>query len=168
MLETTEQALARRLVELLQELSAKVRSRTPVEWLDLELTMPQVRTLFLLRDGPRRMREVSDHLGRGMSAASSMMDRLVGKGLVERHEDASDRRVVSCRLTTVGEDTVERFWRIGHERLQELADVLSPDELSKVVPAMVVLVKAAARLSDTPPPAKGQGERAKSSATASA
>jgi DNA-binding MarR family transcriptional regulator len=152
----------------MEELSAKVRSRTPVEWSDLELTMPQVRTLFLLRDGPRRMREVSDHLGRGMPAATSMMGRLVSKGLVERSDDASDRRVVSCRLTALGEDTVERFWKIGHARLQELTDVLSPDELSKVVPAMVVLVEAAARLSDLATPAEGQGDGEKNSAAASA
>jgi DNA-binding MarR family transcriptional regulator len=114
------------------------------------------------------MREVSDHLGRGMPAATSMMGRLVSKGLVERSDDASDRRVVSCRLTALGEDTVERFWKIGHARLQELTDVLSPDELSKVVPAMVVLVEAAARLSDLATPAEGQGDGEKNSAAASA
>ena len=59
--------------------------------------------MFLLhRQGPTRMGVLSEHLGRGLPSVTSMMDRLVKKGLVERVLDPSDRRVVACQLTDEG------------------------------------------------------------------
>ena len=75
-----------------------------------------------------------------------MINRLVKKGLVERIGDESDRRAVLCRLTPLGEETVGRFWSMGHTRIKAFADVLSVKELEIIVPAMVVLAEAAGRL----------------------
>ena len=132
----------------MERMSARARSRPPKQWTDLELTMPQAKTLFFLGQGPKRMSELADYLGRGMSSATSMIDRLVSKGLVERAGDATDRRAVACKLTPVGVDAVERFWRIGRQRIESIAGVLTVDELRLVVPAMQVLVEAMERLPD--------------------
>ena len=146
MKEPTRTALVDRFVELMEQFSAQMRSHLPVAWSDLELTMPQARTLMLLGHGQARMRDISAHLGCGVSSATSMIDRLVKKGLVERAEDDSDRRAVACRLTALGEEVVERFWRMGRVRFEALADVLSERELQTVLPAMGVLAEATARL----------------------
>ncbi|MDA1096000.1 MAG: MarR family transcriptional regulator [Chloroflexi bacterium] len=115
------------------------------EWSELELTMPQFRALVLLRQGPRRMSEISSHLGTGLSSATSMVDRLLNKGLVEREHDPDDRRVVTCQLTAVGQAEVERFWRIGRTQVEGLAAELPLDDLTNVVHAMEILASAAAR-----------------------
>ena len=130
---TTE--LAEQLVEIMQRMSVQMRSRPPAEWSDLELTMPQTRALSHLRDGPRRMREIATFLGVGMPSATSMVDRLVKKGLVERQEDSADRRVVACRLTADGVEAVERFWRMSRIKAEAMAGALTLDELRAVVPA---------------------------------
>ena len=135
-----------RFVELMEELSVQMRSRLPVALSDPELTMPQARTLLLLGRGHTRMTDISTYFGRGMSSATGMIDRLVSKGLVQRVEDATDRRVVVCGLTPLGREAVERLWRIGRMRFEALAEVLSVDELDKVLPAMVILAEATARL----------------------
>ena len=123
-----------------------MRPRSLGGWQDLELTMPQAKTMFLLhRQGPTRMGVLSEHLGRGLPSVTSMMDRLVKKGLVERVEDPSDRRVVACRLTDEGKRAVERFWQVSRERRLALADALTLDELEAVVPALDIFIRAAAR-----------------------
>ena len=61
------------------------------------------------------------------------MDRLVEKGLVDRVADPSDRRVVICQLSESGEQAITRFWRIGRERLQIVADLLDEEQLETVV-----------------------------------
>ena len=138
--------LSERLVELMERMSFHMRPHTLAGWHGLELTMPQARTMFLLhRQGPTRMGVLSEHLGRGLASATSMVDRLVRKGLVERVQDPSDRRVVACRLTEEGTTAVERFWQISRERRLALADALSTEELEMVVPALEVLTRAAAR-----------------------
>jgi DNA-binding MarR family transcriptional regulator len=137
--------LVERLIENMERMQVRMRSRPPAAWSGVELTMPQAKTLFLLGRGPRRMGDISTYLGRGMPSATSMIDRLLAKGLVERVEDASDRRVVACQLTAAGTEAVERFWRLGRLRLQSLADVLTLEELEIVVPAIEILSDAVGR-----------------------
>ena len=115
------------------------------EWSDLELTMPQFRTICLLGQGPERMGSIAGHLSTSMSSATSMIDRLVDKGLVERAPDSSDRRVVTCQLTDRGREEMDRFMRINQLRLTRMASRLTVEELQTVVDAMEILCSAANR-----------------------
>ena len=146
MQEQRKKLLVQRLVELMEQFSAQMRSRSPTDWDDLDLTMPQVRTLFLLAQGPARMSVISAYLSRGMPTVTGVIGRLVKKGLVERIEDGSDRRVVACRLTPPGTAVVERFWRMGRMRSEALAQALTVEELEAVLPALAILSEATSRL----------------------
>ena len=137
--------LVERLIEHWERMRSASRPQAPREWSDLELTMPQARILFLLSRGAARMTEIASHLGRGMSSATTMIDRLVAKGLVERAEDPADRRVVTCRLRPVGEDAVEKLMRIGRLRVESIAEALTVEELETVTRAMEIMADAAGR-----------------------
>ncbi len=137
--------LAKRFVEAMQCISVQMRSQPPAGRVGPELTMPQTRTLFHLSGGPKRMREIASFLHTGMPSATSMIDRLVKKGLVRRVEDPDDRRVVACELTGGGTDAVERFWRVSRDRAESMADALADEELAQVAPALEVLAAAARR-----------------------
>ena len=145
MMENPREKLALRFVEAMDRMRAGMRSRSPVTWIEPELTMPQARTLFFLSQGPRRMGDISAYLDRGMPSATSMIDRLLKKGLVERVEDPLDRRVVVCRLSAQGEQVLEKFAQIGHMRTEALAVALTVEELAVVVPAIEVLCAAISR-----------------------
>ena len=144
--------LVDQLAEQWERMRSAVRHQVPREWTDLELTMPQARTLILLSGGATRMTEIASHLGRGMSSATTMIDRLVAKGLVERAEDAADRRVVTCGLTPVGEDAAEKFMRIGRLRIETIASVLTVEELETVTHAMEIMAGAALRAAEAASP----------------
>ena len=117
----------------------------PTEWSEVELTMPQFRALDLVISEPHRMSEIAAALGSSMQATTSLIDRLVDKGLVERVHDTADRRVVICRLTASGKNEMERFYRMGQARLDVLVDLLEDDELEIVVDAFSILADAALR-----------------------
>jgi len=53
-------------------------------------------------DGGISMRELAVRLGGHASSATGIADRLAARGLVERHEDAGDRRVKRLVLTAEG------------------------------------------------------------------
>ena len=128
------QELTDRFAESAEYLNRQLHTGRLDEWEGLDMTIPQIRTLVLLeRMGPLRMGNIAIYLGRALSATTTVMDRLVEKGLVDRVADPSDRRVVICQLSELGEQAITRFWRIGRERLQIVVDLLDEEQLETVV-----------------------------------
>ena len=125
------------------------RARMRDDLAGFDMTMPQIRTLYFLSRGSQRMKDISDHLMRGMPSATSMIDRLVKKGYVERVPDPSDRRVVLCQITELGREMLDRFSRMGAVGFEAISESLRDDELDKIAPALEMLVDAMAK--QTPP-----------------
>ncbi len=111
-----DDSLAHDVIELFRELlHALLMSSTPV-WLDLQLTLPQLRTLFIIAHGrSSSVTQIAQHLGIGEPTASHLIDRLVQAGLVVRTEDPEDRRRMRVRLAPAGEDLIEKL--LGWEDL---------------------------------------------------
>ena len=132
--------LTDQFAELAEYLNRQLHTGRLDEWEGLDMTIPQIKTLVLLeRVGPLRMGNIAISLGRALSATTTVVDRLVEKELVDRGSDPSDRRVVVCRLTDAGNEAIERFWRIGRERIDLLADLLDEEQLEVVVRAMELI-----------------------------
>jgi len=142
--------LVRQLSDVSNAFERTVRRSMPVDWPDVELTMPQLKTLANLLDGPLRMGDVAAQSGISHSAATAMIDRLVDRTLVTRSHDCHDRRVVVCELAPKGREVIERFWRVREESLRKLASHMSDDELRTVISAMRIMSDAAARNSCDP------------------
>ena len=134
--------LVQRLIDTMSRSSFELRGEEALDWPKVELTMPQLRTLLFLQRAPRRMSDVAALLGSGLSSATSMIERLESKHLVQRIHDPSDRRVVQCHLSEEGQTEIERFWRVQTSKLRAVAGILSYEELLKVVEAMEILVAA--------------------------
>ncbi|MEZ4522522.1 MAG: MarR family transcriptional regulator [Thermomicrobiales bacterium] len=141
-------SLIRQISDLTNQFDRTLRRSMPIDWPDVELTMPQLKTLASLLDGPLRMGDISAQSGISHSAATAMIDRLVDKDLVSRSHDQDDRRVVICELTAGGRDLLERFWRLREDSLRQLANHMTDEELKTVVDAMKIMNQAAHRNSD--------------------
>ena len=137
--------LVKKLINNMERVQSHLRSGQVSAWSDLDLTMPQAKTLFLLAEEPMRMRGIAGRLGVEMPSATTMIDRLVVKGLVERRQDPGDRRAVVCSVTPAGRDAVEKFWSLRAARIESLADNLSDEDLEIVVPAMKIMANAVCR-----------------------
>ena len=139
----SREELTQRLVDSVERLNRQLRLDRLSEWQDLDLTIPQARALFLLeRRGPRRMGTIAGALGIAVSATTTVVDRLVERGLAMRLSDPKDRRVVICDLTEQGRQAADRLWTIGHERLRLLADQLQAEQLTGLVRAFERLCDA--------------------------
>lgn len=74
---------------------------------DYELTRPQVFALWQLKEyGPMTMGRLSELLSVTHGVATRMVDRLLKKGMIERHRDENDRRVVQISLTILGAEVI--------------------------------------------------------------
>ena len=130
----SREELTQRLVESVEHLNRQLRLDRLSEWQRLDLSIPQAKALFLLeREGPQRMGTIAGALGIAMSATTTVVDRLVDRGLATRLSEPKDRRVVICELTQEGRQAADGFWTIGDERLRSLADRLQTEQLIGLV-----------------------------------
>ena len=140
----SRQRLSDRFIDLAEHLNLQMHNGPKEEWQGLNMTIPQIRTLAALQHaGSLRMGGIARHLGCTLSATSTIVDRLVNKGLVRRGPDPSDRRVVVCELTAEGRTVVAEFWRIGRMRIAQLVEPLDEDQLETVVAAFELLCETA-------------------------
>lgn len=115
-----------------------------VSLLDYDLTLQQLRAFSLVfARGETAVHGVAEALGVRANVATGIVQRLVDRGLIERREDSSDRRVRLLTVSPKGTALIEemgaivlskgrRFLeRLNNEQLKQLRDLLEAMEASE-------------------------------------
>src|SRR5690242_853807 len=83
-------------------------------WLQLDLTVPQIKTLVALwGQPPMRMSSLSQLLGASVSTMTGIVDTLSERGLIERGSDQEDRRIVLVHLSEKGREQISQISLLG-------------------------------------------------------
>ena len=129
-MDQTREELESEVLKQWQALARAFKATAEPCWMELDLTLAQLRTLLVLaEEGPLVIGQIAHRLGIGLSTGGHLVDRLVQAGLAERAEDAGDRRRTMAQLTPKGEDLYMRLLnRI--QRLQFLLQRMREDELT--------------------------------------
>lgn len=80
-------------------------------------------------DGPISVKDLSQKLNITSGAVSQLIDPLVEKRLVERTEDAADRRIVRLELTKKARETFKTLRKAHLENIKSMFDDLSEGDL---------------------------------------
>ena len=147
-------ALTAEIMELEPQMLRVLGPAQARDWIDVDLTMSQLKMLFVLSSamGPAgeasglRVGEVARELGVTLPTVTAVMDRLVERGLVRRDEDPVDRRQHVCRLTPDGKALLHRLMAGRRAFTTALLAHLDEDELAAFLRGMQVLMAAAERL----------------------
>ena len=132
------------LAELHQRYLRRLYAASLEAWVRLDLTMPQLRLLYLLvNDGPAGAGALARRLGLAPSTVTGLVDRLVERGLARRDEDRHDRRAVWTAATAHGRELVEALVAQRREQLLGLFGRLSADEQAELGSALRALLRAA-------------------------
>jgi DNA-binding MarR family transcriptional regulator len=109
---------------------------------ELGSSFSQVKMLFLLEDGGEHsVKEIAQHLGLSLPAASRAVDGLIQRGYVSRRESATDRRSRLVALTGDGRAVVDRVLRARLHTLEAFADELTPEERDGLYTALLPIVE---------------------------
>jgi DNA-binding MarR family transcriptional regulator len=93
------------------------------------LTFPQYRVIRILgRFGAMPMNKIGEHMFVTPGSITGLVDRLEGKGWIERLGAGPDRRVTTIRLTKNGEDLYKRTAAQHRELIGRIMGVLSKEE----------------------------------------
>jgi DNA-binding MarR family transcriptional regulator len=109
----------------------------------LDLSLTQIKLLHYLEDAPSRLtlKEAAELVHVSLPAASRLVDDLVRRGFVERHEDVDDRRMKRVGLTEHGRWAIHRVNAARLSGLEDFVSTLSPRERKLVAAALDELLK---------------------------
>ncbi len=111
------------------------------------LTMPQLGAMFHInQSGGCGVSDIGNDLGVTNSAASQMMDRLVQVRLISRTEDPTDRRGKLLVLTDKGRQMLVEGNQANRHWLENLAQLMTPEEREQVRQAIMILIEKANQL----------------------
>jgi len=132
-------ALADRVLEVvprtMRRIRARMRSMGPIE-----LTVPQLRVLLFVRRTPGvGLSAVAEHVGVTKASASTLVDRLVRAGFIDRSDDPGERRRIQLRLTAAGSERVGLAHLAVRTWLAEELAALDAATLARLGPALDVL-----------------------------
>ena len=135
--------LIERILQLGEKAFRELIPILPKEWLQLDLTMPQLKVVLLLfMNGPVRMSDIASALDVSLATATGVIDRLVEREIVLRENHPDDRRVVLCRLSEKGQKLIGGLWQLARDRLRELLGAIEPVRLRLVIEALEALLQA--------------------------
>ena len=89
---------------------------------DVQVSPGHIQVLIALARGPRSVGQLAEELGVSPSAATQLVDKLAEHGMVDRHNDPADRRVV---LVDYVEGMHEVARRIVDDRRRPLEAAMS-------------------------------------------
>lgn len=140
---------------LLRRISRALREPNDEAWLNLDLSMAQLKLLFVLAArGPAAVGTLAQAARVTLPTVSVTLDRLVRAGYVERQDDPDDRRLVINHLTADGAALVERLREARRQRVEQALDALDPAQLDLLRRGLLALAGAMQLPPPTSPPAE--------------
>ncbi|UZQ84053.1 MarR family winged helix-turn-helix transcriptional regulator [Thermoanaerobacter sp. RKWS2] len=114
-----------------QKLNNQLRANNLSEF-QKDLTIGEQQVIIILsenKSNPMYMKDIALELGISPSTLTSIVDKLVEKGLVQRNFDLEDRRKIEISLTKKGQDLYKHLAMFREKILQPIFEKLSPQEL---------------------------------------
>ncbi len=113
---------------------------------DFDFSLPQLATLLLLdEEGELTIKQVTEILGRSVSATSRLLDQLVERGMVSRREDERDRRAKRVAITEKGRTLIASLERRRADVQIAVMEYYSADEQADIIRVMALLAEAGQR-----------------------
>lgn len=101
------------------------------------LTAVQIRVLQIVAEtGISTPKAISARMGVSQATMTTLIDRMVAKGLVERQRSEVDRRQMNIMITSEGREAIARAPDPLHDRYVEAFDALPDWEQAMIVAAL--------------------------------
>lgn len=112
-------------------------------WMDLSLTIPQLKCLFFISNqGKTNFRKLAERMNVSPSNITGIIDRLVDQGLVSRVENPEDRRILNLQTTAKGEALIAELRERRSIYLTQILADLNNKELDQIAHGLDLLARA--------------------------
>src|SRR5690348_1470811 len=115
-------------------------------FVEFDYSLPQLATLLLLDvEGELTIKQLTEFLGRSISATSRLLDQLVERGMVSRREDEHDRRSKRIAITEQGRKLIATLEQRRADAQIAVMEYYSAEEQAEINRAMTLLAEAGQR-----------------------
>ena len=135
--------LTEEIIRLQQWISHIMGQYAPEAWMDLNLTIGQLKSLFFIDfEGSTNFRKLATALGVTPPNVTGIVDHLVEQELVSREENPEDRRMLLLKTTEEGKALIAKLRASRISRMSDMLAQLSLEELSALAEGLNALVRA--------------------------
>jgi len=138
-----DQERIKEMIELQRKVDRDQRQFQLNVWMNLHLSIGQLKTLFFISNcGTVSISKLAEALEVRPANVTSLIDRMLERGLITRTGDPNDRRVLLLRTTPKGDELVAELRQKRQERMAEVFNHLNDEEASIVIQGLRLMVKA--------------------------
>jgi DNA-binding MarR family transcriptional regulator len=132
-----------RLIESMHRLGSTL-GPSPEDVAGIDVPRHQLRALFVVaKHGPMSVSALAEAIEATLASTSSLADRLVKAGYLEREPDPDDRRRVLLIATARGQEVADTLMRRFHERFERLVEAMSPEGREALEAGLTDMIRAA-------------------------
>jgi MarR family transcriptional regulator, organic hydroperoxide resistance regulator len=136
--------LIKKIIELQRQINRDMREHTLEAWMGLNLTVPQVKSLFFIaHQRTTNLTKLAAALHVTPANVTGIIDRLVEHDLVSRQENPDDRRSLTLRVTEKGDNTIANLRERRASHTTGILSNLAVDELNAILRGFSLFVEAA-------------------------
>lgn len=141
----TREAAHAELLRILPGLIRRLITAMPHEVPGLARVTPEQFDLLshLVKSGTLTMTELASRRSVALNTTTTLVDRLVVAGLVERQSDPADRRLVRAATTEKGRLLVAGLREARRQVVQEMLERLSDEDIKHIQGALPALARLA-------------------------
>ena len=139
-----KEELIAQITEAQRRMNRVIRERTLDSWVKLNLTIPQLKSLFYIsRHGRVNLSGLASGIRVTPANVTGIVDRLVEQGLLTRTPDTDDRRVSWLSVTDKGKTLINDLREGRAQEMRRILDKLTEEELSIVARSFELVARAA-------------------------
>jgi DNA-binding MarR family transcriptional regulator len=149
-----KEELIAEIIEAQRRMKRVIREGTLDSWVKLNLTIPQLKSLFYIsRHGRVNLSGLASGIRVTPANVTGIVDRLVEQGLLIRTADADDRRISWLTVTGKGKTLINDLREGRAQEMRRILDRLTEKELA-IVAHGFDLVATAAEVSEGKEPSE--------------
>lgn len=109
---------------------------------DVQVSPGHIQVLIALTGGPRSVGQLAEELDVSPPAATQLVDKLAEHGMVDRHQDPEDRRVVLVDYVDGMHDVARRIIEDRRHHLQDALSKMTDKEALAFVKGLKLLAES--------------------------
>ena len=107
----------------------------------LDLSFTQFKALTAAAEGEPTVKGLAERLGLSLPGTSRAVDQLARRGLLDRREDADDRRCKRLSITDAGRELVHRLDDARRDALEAFAQGIDPAHRDQLLAALAPILE---------------------------